>query len=197
MRIYKPFIMLFTALALLGAASAGTTTPEEQIRATLDPIVAVLKDPGMTATLKRERISTLIDQRFDFGAMAQRTLAQSWRQVSPEERTRFVELYRRMLQQTYFSMVEEYTNEYVEYLEQRIVKPGYAQVDTQIVTPTKPIPVTYRTRLKDGQWWIYDVVVEGVSLISNYRLSYQEIVQKEGIGGLLARMEQKLSCAGC
>ena len=189
--------VLVCFLWLFAAQAYAAPTATQQVSGTVDAILGVLRDEALGVDAKKDKIRALIAQRFDFRAMSQRTLAQNWRKASDAEKDRFVELYTRLLENTYFVMVEEYTNEAVEYRSEKIRKEKYAQVETAIVASDKEIPVIYRTRLKNGEWWIYDVVVEGVSLISNYRSSYQQIAKREGISGLLAKMEAKTACNDC
>jgi phospholipid transport system substrate-binding protein len=179
--------------ALVGQALAAPS-PRERVQETVDAILEVLRDSGRDVETKKRDIRVLIGQRFDYRAMAQSTLAQNWRSASEEEQQRFVQLYSKLLEDTYLVMVEEYTNERVEYRSETLRNEKNAQVDTVILAPGKEIPVSYRTRLKDGDWYVYDVVIEGVSLISNYRSTYQSIIRSEGMAGLLARLEEKTGC---
>ena len=117
----------------------------------------------------------------------------SWCAVR-EQQKRFTTAYRRLLEDTYLVMVEEYTDEKVDYVKENIKKEKYAQVNTLIVrTGAPPIPVNYKSRLRKNEWWVYDVVIEGVSMISNYRTSYQQIAKNEGIDGLIAQIEAKVA----
>lgn len=191
--LYRSFLALVFSLLATQALAA---SPKARVQETVDAILAVLRDGSRDVGTKKTEIRDLIGERFDFRAMSQSTLAQKWKIASPDEQSRFVTLYTKLLEDTYLVMVEEYTNESVEYRNEVIRKEKYAEVDTAIIAADKEIPVVYRLRLKDGDWFIYDVVIEGVSLISNYRSSYQEIVNREGIGGLLAKMEQKTGCTG-
>lgn len=191
--LYRSFLALVFSFL---AAQALASTPKVRVQETVDAILEVLRDGSRDVATKKAEIRGLIGKRFDFRAMSQSTLAQKWKTASPEEQSRFVTLYTKLLEDTYLVMVEEYTNESVEYRNEVIRKEKYAEVDTAIIATDKEIPVIYRLRLKDGDWFIYDVVIEGVSLISNYRSSYQEIVNREGIGGLLAKMEEKTGCTG-
>jgi phospholipid transport system substrate-binding protein len=157
----------------------------------VDTIIGILKDATLDKPAKREKIRGVIAERFDFRAMSQRTLATNWKKASKEEQEHFVALFGELIQNTYIGRVEAYTNETVKYPGEKITN-DRAVVDTLIVTSNTEIPITYRLYLKDGRWLVYDVNIEGVSLISNYRNSYQEIVKKEGFGGLLAKMEEKV-----
>ncbi len=176
--------------------SAETVSPKARVQETVDAVLQVLRDSAKSADAKKIEIREIIGKRFDFRAMSQSTLARNWKSASPQEQTRFVQLYTKLLEDTYLVMVEEYTNETVDYRNETIRKEKYGQVDTAILASDKEIPVIYKTRLKDGDWYIYDVVIEGVSLISNYRSSYQEIAKREGMSGLLAKLEEKTGCTG-
>lgn len=180
---------------VLAAQALAAPTPKERVQETVDAVLEVLRDQNRDVETKKKDIRVLVRQRFDFRAMAQSTLAQNWRSASEAEQDRFVSLYSRLLEDSYLVMVEEYTNETVEYRNETQRNEKNAQVDTAILAADKEIPVVYRTRLKDGDWYIYDVVIEGVSLISNYRSTYQQIVRREGMDGLLARLEEKTGCA--
>ncbi len=180
---------------VLAAQALAAPTPKERVQETVDAVLEVLRDETRDVETKKRDIRVLVRQRFDFRAMAQSTLAQNWRSASESEQDRFVSLYSRLLEDSYLVMVEEYTNEAVEYRNETQRNEKNAQVDTAILAADKEIPVVYRTRLKDGDWYIYDVVIEGVSLISNYRSTYQQIVRREGMDGLLARLEEKTGCA--
>lgn len=180
---------------VLAAQALAAPTPKERVQETVDAVLEVLRDETRDVETKKRDIRVLVRQRFDFRAMAQSTLALNWRSASESEQDRFVSLYSRLLEDSYLVMVEEYTNETVEYRNETQRNEKNAQVDTAILAADKEIPVVYRTRLKDGDWYIYDVVIEGVSLISNYRSTYQQIVRREGMDGLLARLEEKTGCA--
>jgi phospholipid transport system substrate-binding protein len=181
------FGLMLTLASMAFAASSAT----ESVRTSVDAILGILKDAGLDKPAKRDKIRGVIAERFDFRAMSQRTLATNWRKASKEEQQQFIELFSELIQNTYIGRVEAYTNEEVKYPGEKVTD-DRAVVDTLIVTSSKEIPVTYRLYLKGDRWLVYDVNIEGVSLISNYRNSYQEIVKREGFTGLLAKMEEKV-----
>ena len=179
-------------LSLLAAATAhAETTPTEDVRGSVEAVIALLRDKEIDRESRRDRMREVIDKRFDFRAMSQRTLATNWKKASDAEKQKFTELFAELIQNSYVSKIETYTSETVEYPGEK-QKGRKAVVDTLIVTSSAEIPVNYRVYLKDGSWLVYDVIIEGVSLISNYRSSYQEIVKKDGFDGLLVRMEEKI-----
>lgn len=172
-------------------AQAGEAT--EQLRTTIDAVLATVQDKSLAQEPRRAKLKEVIYARFDFRAMSQRVLARHWKRATPEQQDRFIEVFAELLANTYLSQIEAYTNERVEYTGEKVKKQKYAMVDTKIITKSQEIPVTYRTRVKDGEWLVYDVVVEGVSLISNYRTSFGGIVSKDGMDGLIAQIEEKLT----
>lgn len=194
--IRKTFLLILGSyLFLHGVAASATMTPTEQVRGTVDSILDTLRHEGLDRQTRKNKIHDLLHERFYFRAMSQRTLATNWRKASAEEKASFVKLFSKLLENTYMGKIEAYTDERIEYVNEKI-KGKKAIVDTQIITKNTNIPISYKTILKDNEWLIYDVVVEEVSLISNYRSSYKAIVKKEGISGLLSRMEQKIKDQG-
>lgn len=167
------------------------TSPLDAVRTSVEAILEVLRNEQLDTPARREQMREAINGRFDFHAMSQRTLATNWKKATDQEQEKFVELFSRLIENSYVGKIESYTNEKVEYPGTK-VKGRKAVVDTLIITASADIPVNYKLYRKGEEWLVYDVIIEGVSLISNYRSSYQEIVKKEGIPGLLAKMQDKL-----
>jgi phospholipid transport system substrate-binding protein len=188
-RFFMPILLGFMMMLASTAFAAGN--PTESVRMSVDSILGILKDTGLDKPAKREKIRVVIAERFDFRAMSQRTLATNWRKASKEEQQQFVELFSQLIQNTYIGRVEAYTDEGVTYPGEKVTN-NRAVVDTLIITSSAEIPVTYKLYLKDDRWLVYDVNIEGVSLISNYRNSYHEIVKRDGFAGLLGQMEEKI-----
>ena len=185
-------LLLISAFAFSSALAA--PNPTEQLKSTIDKVLAVLNDDGLDVAAKRDKIRVIIGERFNFREMSIRTLGKNWKQANRDQQKRFTNAYRRLLEDTYLVMVEAYTDEKVDYVKENIKKKKYAQVDTLIVRPgAPPIPVNYKSRLRKDEWWVYDVVIEGVSMISNYRTSYQQIAKNEGIDGLITQIEEKIA----
>jgi phospholipid transport system substrate-binding protein len=183
--------LLFVFMTTLASPTFAGTTAIESVRTSVDAIIGILKDTQLDQPARREKIRVVITERFDFRAMAQRTLATNWKKASKEEQQHFVDLFAELIQNTYIGRVEAYTNETVVFSREKVMD-DRAVVDTTIITSNAEIPVSYKLHLKDERWRVYDVSIEGVSLISNYRTSYQEIVMKEGFTGLLVKMEEKV-----
>ena len=189
----KNMLMLLTLGTMLAFPVLGSTetSPTQTVQESVDAILDLLKDETLQQDDRRARIRAHIKTRFDFQAMSQRTLATNWKKATEQEKEKFIDLFSQLIENTYIGKIETYTNEKIEYPGEK-VKSGKAIVETLIIAASADIPVDYKLYQKDGAWWVYDVIIEGVSLISNYRSSYQEIVKKEGFGGLLAKMQEKI-----
>lgn len=189
---WKPY---FLAVGLLLPLLAWGGEPTDTLKGTIDQVLAILADAQKDVAHKRKEIRRVIDQRFDYSAMSRGSLAQNWKKASAAQQERFTKLYARLMQDTYLVLVEEYDDQTVEYGEEKVRKEKYAQVDTHIIDAGRKIPVNYKLRLKDGDWLVYDMVIENVSMIGNYRSSYQQIIKTDGMDGLIARLEEKLASA--
>jgi phospholipid transport system substrate-binding protein len=186
------FLLLVVGITMATATIVSAeASPTEAIRTSVESILDVLRDKELDRDTRRKKIRDAINTRFDFRAMSQRTLATNWKKASDDERKKFVGLFSQLIESTYIGRVEAYTDEKVDFPGEK-VKGKKAVVETLILTDTADIPINYKVYLKDGEWLVYDVVIEGISLISNYRSSYQEIVKNEGFDGLLAKMQDKI-----
>lgn len=183
-------LMMAVALSFTPPALAASS-PTEDVRSSVDAILVILQNGELDVQQKRADISKIINKRFDFRAMSQRTLATNWKKTSDEEKKQFTALFSQLIESSYVGKIEAYTNEKVEYPGEK-VKGKKALVETLILTSSADIPVNYKLYQKGDQWLVYDVIIEGVSLISNYRSSYQEIMKDEGFDGLLNKMQAKI-----
>ncbi|MDT8421383.1 MAG: ABC transporter substrate-binding protein [Desulfuromonadales bacterium] len=181
-------LLLFTSSSL-GWAAVG---PSQKIEQIVNSVLDVLNRPELDYAAKRKEVSGLVQSHLNIHSLSQRTLGMHWRKATPEQRERFSRLFVQILEMTYLNRIEDYSGGKVEYLNERI-KDDKAIVDTQFVSDKLEIPVQYKMVQEQGVWQIYDVVIENVSLVRNYRDSYGEIVSSEGFEGLFARIETKLA----
>ena len=192
MRLWRGFILSLLGLGLLSSPTlAAPPTPLEEVRTTVDSVLGLLRDRSLEPANRRAQMTRLVRGRFDFANMSQRILGPNWRSATPQEQQRFIQLFSDLLEANYVGRIEAYSNETVRYLGEQIVD-GRASIDTSIVTAGTEIPITYRLLRAGEHWLVYDVVIEGVSFVSNYRSTYGEIVRREGMPGLLQKMEEKL-----
>ena len=191
----KRYFMILTigfSLAFAPVVVSAEGSAIDAVRSSVDGILDILKKGDtMDKAARRSAMEVIIDERFDFRAMSQRTLATNWKKASDAEKQEFTDLFSQLIQSSYVGKLEAYTNEKVEYVAEK-AKGRKAVVETLIKTASADIPLNYKLYSKDGDWLVYDVIIEGVSLISNYRSSYQTIVKKEGFDGLMAKMKAKI-----
>jgi len=190
------FRSLMSLLLVLGITAPGLAgEPTEKIRQTTDKILSIvsnsaLKDPSK-AKERRKLIRSAVDERFDWDEMARRSLATHWAKRTAEERKEFVRLFADLLERTYMKKVEDYSGEKVLYGEE--TKDGdHARVKIRIVTKkNKDIPVEYRFKKEGNDWLIYDVSIEGVSLVNNYRTQFNSIILQSSYENLVKRLKDK------
>lgn len=180
------------ALFVLGAARAADPGPGAVVRETIDAVLAIARGEGPPAA-RREAAFAVVKRHFDFEAMARRVLATHWAAASAEERARFVTLFTKLLTRTYWRRIANYRGAPVEIIAERMRDDGYATVATVVRTDTAAVPVDYRLQRTAAGWQAYDVAIEQISLVRNYRGSFQDIVHKHGIAGLLSRLEEKIA----
>jgi phospholipid transport system substrate-binding protein len=191
MRFVKIPLLILCCLFFGILLANSAVTPKEQIQTTVDQVIEVLRDKRLQGEPRRQTLSHLIRARFNFNIMSQRTLGKYWKSATPAEQEHFVTLFSDLLEASYIGRIEGYSDEIVSYGEEKIDN-DRAEVETQLNSGGTHIPINYRMVLQGDQWFVYDVVIEEVSLIKNYRNSYGEIVRKEGFSGLFTRMEEKI-----
>lgn len=181
------------ALLYIGVAPAASAlTPTETVQEAVGQVLDILRRDGLTREQRWNEIGRVINARFDFRSMSQSVLSTNWRAATAEEKRQFVEFFSQYLEDTYRNKIEAYTDQRVEYVAEQVRK-DRAVVDTEIVTDQARIPVTYRLKNNDGEWFAYDVVIEGVSLVSNYRNTFSAILKAEGMDGLLTDLEGRIA----
>ena len=185
-------LLLVFGIALPGWAGE----PTDEIKQTTDKILSILTNPslkGRSKTTEREKlIRQAIDERFDMEEMSRRSLAKYWDQRTDGEKKEFVRLYSDLLERTYMDKVEGYSGEKVIY-EGESIDNGYAVVRVKIVTKTNTdIRVHYRLKRDGNKWLVYDVSVEGVSLVNNYRTQFNSILLKSSYENLVKRLRERV-----
>jgi phospholipid transport system substrate-binding protein len=186
------------ALATVALVSAGD--PIQQIKQTTDQILSVLSNPELKtpgkAMERKFQFAQVLDERFDWEEFSRRSLARHWAGRTPQEKNEFVQLYRDLLQRTYLEKVDDYSGEAVRY-EGDTLEGGYATAKVKIQTKKgNDITVEYRMLKKGPSWKVYDVSIEGVSLVNNYRQQFNSILQKSTFQELLQRLKEKSTLPG-
>ena len=175
--------------------SVAAGAPGDHVRQTVDKLLAILKDPRLKQEGKknerREELKKVIYQRFDFTEMARRSLGPEWRRHTPEEQKEFVKLFTDLLERAYLKQIESYNDQKVRYLNER-EDSSYAEVDTKIVDNRRQeFSVNYRLDNVNGDWKVYDVVIEDISLVNNYRVQFSHVLASSSYQELVHRMKDK------
>jgi phospholipid transport system substrate-binding protein len=186
--------LLAAALVAL-AASAWAGEPTQQLKAAVDKVLAVLRNPELrkkeNMEERRKKIREVVESEFDFAAMARSALAVHWAKRSPAEQREFVQLFSTLIERTYIGKIELYTDETVRYANER-VENGFATVDTVIATKKGQEIVIRYSMLKSGNdWKVYDVTIEGNRLVKNYRDQFQSIIRRSSYEDLVKTLRAK------
>jgi phospholipid transport system substrate-binding protein len=184
------------AMALLspGGALPATVSPTEAVKRTIDEVLRILNDQEMQRPARlmerRKLLEKVIGARFDYREMAKRTLPTRWKTLTEAEQKEFVELFQSFLSASYADKIEGYAGEQVHYLAERL-EGDYAEVRTKLASEKTEIPVDYRLMGKSEDWFVYDVIADGVSLVKNYRSQFDTIIRESGYSELVEDLRKK------
>jgi phospholipid transport system substrate-binding protein len=176
-----------------------SASPTEKVRKAIEEITTILDEYVKNPQGKREetlnKIMGITDQDFDWAEMAKRSLGRFWKQRTPEEQNKFTSLFRDLIKNSYIGKIDGYAGEKVVFEGEQIEDTTYSLVKTKIITPSKgtEIPVNYRLQNNEGNWMVYDVIIEGVSLVNNYRDQFNSILQGSSYDDLVKRIQDKLA----
>lgn len=184
--------MLLGLLFATNLPAAASERPAERIEQTVNKVLEILQDSALDNQQRRDRVREVVRHRFDYESMSQVILARNWRSATSSQREQFVTLFRELLERTYYSAMDSYSNQTVRMGKERI-KGNLAEVQTFIVSADKEVPVSYKLRLLHDDWYAYDVTIDGVSLVSNYRTSFRNLAKQRGMDGLLAELAEKVA----
>ncbi len=188
--------VILITLGFFGIYLVYAGEPTEVIKNVTDKIIEIVKDPALKSPDKepkrRRLIRETVDEVFDWNEMAKRTLGRHWRKRTEEEKKEFVYLFGKLLERTYLDKVEGYSGEKVIYVGDR-VEGNYAIVKVKILTKQDTeVRVLYRMKKKKGKWWVYDISIEGVSLINNYRTQFNNILVRSSFKRLIEKLRAKV-----
>jgi phospholipid transport system substrate-binding protein len=191
-------ILIFSFLLLI-PLQGYAATPKETVETGVNKVIKTLGDPAFKAKPKDEQIATIgaeIDTIFDFKELSRRTLGKQWKKMSAEQQTEFVQLFRELLQGVYADRLLAYSDQKVLFEKEIMLKKGRAEVQSYLQTSDgKKIPLFYRLTDKSGSWKVYDIIIEGVSMVKNYRTQFRKIISKDSPEKLLEILREKVQKA--
>lgn len=185
--------MAFVALMVVATALPVVAGITDEVKKTVDEVVKIVKDKELKKNegSRRQALKQAISGIFDFTEMARRSLGRYWNQRTPAERTEFVDRFATLLENSYANKIESYHNEKITYISES-VDGDYSEVKSMITSASRDeFSLDYKLLNENGKWMVYDVVIEGVSLVSNYRSQFNKIISEQGYEGLLQRLRNK------
>ena len=189
-------IWMFFLSTLPGYAGAPLDTVQTNVNKVLD----VARDPKLKGEsakgIKKEKLEDIYEQMFDEVELSMRTLGKNWTNFNPAQQQEFIQLYRQILEKAYIDKILSYTNERIVFSKENMLSHNQAEIQTNVITSSKEIPIFYKVILKDGIWKVYDVVVENVSLVQNSRSQFNSILAKNTPDQLLEILRKKVKEQG-
>jgi len=187
----RPLMVIILVVLSFNSAAADYSTPMGRVKDTTDRVITILKDTSLDRETRWSQIAALIYEGFDFRSMSQSVLSTQWQRATEEERKKFTEFFSQYIEATYRSKIEAYTDQEIVYKDE-VIRGDRGVVETVIIAGNIEIPVNYKLKNNEGNWYAYDVVIEGVSLVSNYRSTFAAIVKNEGMDGLLSDIQRRI-----
>lgn len=174
-------------------------TPQNTVEGHVKNVLNVLRDPALKGDkakkVKKEKVRTISEKMFDFSELSKRTLGMNWKNLNPDQQKEFIDLYKDILEDAYMDRIMSYSDERVVFQKETMLSDDTAEVQSNIITKKAEIPIYYRVIMKDGNWRVYDVIIEGVSLIKNYRTQFREILANKSPEELLKVLRKKVGKA--
>lgn len=195
----SPLLAVGTGLAVIIALTVGATpaaagAATDSVRGTINEVIRILENQELRKPERKEerrrQLEKVIGDRFNYEEMAKRTLGTHWGKLNDIERREFVELFTSLLANTYADKITGYSGEQVHYLNERL-EGEYAEVRTKIVSGKAEIPLDYRLLNRSNDWRVYDVIVDGVSLVNNYRGQFTKILRSSSYADLVEQLRKK------
>ncbi|MFZ3138733.1 MAG: ABC transporter substrate-binding protein [Thermodesulfovibrionales bacterium] len=195
----KQGIALTLIILLIVPLSVYAGAPLDSVKGNINKVLDVLRDPALKGEsgkkTKRQKIRSISDKMFDYSELSRRTLGIDWKKLNTAQQNEFTDLYKSLLEDAYADKIINYTDEKVAFSKENQLSEKTFEVQTTILTKKADIPIYYRVIQKDGEWKVYDVVIEGVSLINNYRNQFREILMNKSPEVLIDTLRKKVGKA--
>jgi len=192
----RHFIGLGILMLFLASLPVYAGAPLDQVQTNVNKVLDVLRDPKLKAEsakkIKKEKLEAIYEQMFDEVELSRRALGGNWTKLNTTQQQEFIQLYRQVLEKAYIDKILSYTNEKIVFPKESLLAGNQAEVQTKVITSSKEIPIFYRVILKNGVWKVYDVVIENVSLVQNYRSQFNDILAKNTPDQLLEILRKKV-----
>ncbi|MBF0447459.1 MAG: ABC transporter substrate-binding protein [Magnetococcales bacterium] len=200
-----PLVLSFCAVALFSFITGNDVRAEEvsarltSLESSINQAISVLLEPELQGEDKseqrREKLREVLYPQFDFDRMASGSVGRKWRKFSPEQQARFTVLFKKLLEKTYLGMIERYQGEQVNFVKEVELSEDVVRIDSIILSKGQKYDMSYRLGRDGEQWRVFDVIIEGVSVIANYRAQFKQLLRdrEPDIDGMFAKLEAKVS----
>jgi phospholipid transport system substrate-binding protein len=176
---------------------ADADVPLDTIKARINQVLAILRDPAFknesAEELKKEKLRSIFDDTFDYVELSRSTLSRNWDKLKPDQREEFKALYKALLEKVYMGTILSYKDQEVVFGRERALGPNRVEVESKLITGGTETPIHFRMVLKGGGWRVYDVVIENISLVINYRSQFNRILARETPEAMLDALRKKVS----
>ena len=176
---------------------AHAETALDTIKSRINQVLAVLRDPALKSEsameVKKKRLRQIFDTTFDYVELSRSTLSRNWDKLKPDQQKEFMQLYKALLEKVYMDTILSYKDQEVVIGKERALGENRVEVDTKLISGSTENPINFRMISKSSEWWVYDFVVENISVVANYRSQFNRILTKESPESMLEVIRQKVS----
>jgi len=188
----KIFLACYILMAFILQSPAYAATPLETAREDVNKVLEILRDKTASKEVKKKNIEDIYGRMFDEVELSKRSMGKGWTALNSSEQKEFVKLFREILKKAYIDKILSYSDEKIDFTGETKLSESQAEVQTRVITSSEQIPINYRMIMKNDTWKVYDVVVENVSLIRNYRSQFRSILSKNTPEQLLEILRKKV-----
>lgn len=188
-------LSLYSPTWLMAAES-----PFATVQTAITKVMAIIDDPSLQGetgkTEKVKRIEVIVDEVFDYEKLSRQSLGKNWNGITPAQQQEFTKLFSKFLGQVYITKITSFPGSKVDFIDEVSLSPTVSEVRTQVITKEAKVPISYRLTTSEAGWRVYDVIVEGVSLLNNYRSQFHSILTNKPMEDLLAQLRAKVESYG-
>ncbi len=195
----KKMIGLYCIVFVLLICSLGVQAGPalDIVQAKINKAVSVLRNPEPASDknkiIKKDKIAPIINAIFDYAELSKMVLGRNWKRLSSSQQAEFIGLFKKLLMNVYLDRILAYTDEKIRFTKENFLSDDKVEIQSEIITQTKTIPVYYRMIIKNKKWKIYEVIIEGVSLVHNYRSQFRNVLRKKTPQELIEMLKRKVA----
>lgn len=181
---------LIADTAVLNNTSVLVNTPTTALQSMVNNLIAMVADKTINELQKKQGLENILHESVDFESLSRRIISKAWKKSTKEDQQDFKDRFQDIMVNTYFGLLQNYSNEEVVFGKEQLKKNKYAIVDTKIISGSKKISVRYRLINTKLGWKIYDFIPEGISMVASYKKNYASVLRKKGLSGLIVEMDK-------